>query len=301
MTEIMKPGDLKQPPLPPSQGFTISDMADLNPSDAVSMLYYGASGVGKTVFVGSAGPRTFIVNIGNGIKSIQSQWAKEKFYKEGSALVTTINEERDPTTGVFKSADAWDKVADAIDYALAHFSDRFDTIAVDDATALRAFASNKGLELNAEFSRSKTLELGRKAGAFISGIQDFSVEMNLIQQFIVGTISSCQQNKKHFILTAHERHIFKKIRDQQGKIIGEEIDKIRPAFTGKTFPDDITGQFDLVWNATAARTTGATVYRAFTESTMMILAKSRFPKVFDNPENDPNFLRSIERIRKSIK
>lgn len=299
MADIMKPGDLRQPP--PPKGFEIVELDSMKADEATTWLYYGGSGVGKTVFVGSAGPRTFIVNIGNGMKTLQSQWAKDKYYRDGMPLVVNISEERDPTTGIFKSADAFDKVCDAIDYALAHHSDRFDTIAVDDATQLRAFAANKGLEINAEFKRSETLAKGRKAGAFVAGIQDFAVEMNLIQQFVTGTIALCQQNKKHFLLTAHERHIFKKIKDQQGKIIGQEIDKIRPAFTGQTFPDDITGHFDLVWNATAARTTAETVYRAFTGSTMQILAKSRFPGVFDNPEKDPNFLRSIERIRKSIK
>ena len=303
-SNAMGPGDLASKMIAEQgeKGITFNSLEDEPIGDSTSWLVYGGSKVGKTVFIGSAGPRTLIINIGDGIAVLQSQWAKERFYKDGYPIITTIREERDRKTGIFTSADAFDKVADAIDIGVAKFGDRFDTIAVDDATQLRAFAMNKGLEVNADFNRSKTLEQARKGGgAFVPAVQDFGAEMDLIEQFIVGTISLCKQYSKHFILTAHERHIFKKIRDQTGKVVGEEIDKIRPAFTGKTFPDDVTGIFDLVWNFTAARTGQGTVYRAYTEDSMSIKAGTRFPGVFKSLEVNPNFLDAVRRIKASRK
>lgn len=267
--------------------------------ESITMLLYGGSGTGKTVFVGSAGPRTLIINIGDGIITLQSAWAKAKFYREGMPIIATIREERDPATGMFKAADAFDKVKKSIEWGMDNFTDQFDTIAVDDATQLRAFAMNKGLEINEDFDRSKTLAKGKVAGGFVPAVQDFGAEMDLIEDFVATTISFCKEEKKHFILTAHERHIFKKVRDNTGRVIGDEIDKIRPGFTGKTFPDDITMYFDLVWNVESVRTGQGTIYRAYTEDAMVRKAKSRYPKVFQPVEVWPEFLKLRDQIKAS--
>lgn len=301
----MKPGDLKKaqdtqgydPLKDPAAPVMFQTLDEIRPYEAITMLYYGGSGVGKTMFVATAGSRTLIINIGDGLVTIQGEWARKQFYKDGLPIVATIREERDPKTGVFKAADAFDKVKDAIEWAMDKFPDRFDTIAVDDATQLRAFAMNKGLELNEQFNRSKTLAEAKKSGGYVPAVQDYGVEMDLIEAFVTDTVAFCKAEKKHFILTAHERHIFKPMKDQSGKKIGEELDKIRPGFTGKTFPDDITAHFDLVWRAEAVRTGGGTVYRAYTEDSMGIKAKSRYPGVFKNPEINPNFLKIIATIK----
>lgn len=301
MTSVMKEGDLKDV-FQNKENISFGSLESEPVGDSISALIYGGSKVGKTVFVGSAGPRTLIINIGDGIETLKSQWAKERFYKDGYPIITTIREERDPKTGLYLSANAYDKVCDAIDVALRDFSSKFDTIAVDDATQMRAFAMNKGLEINSDFNRSKTLEMAKKNdGHYVVSVQDYAAEMDLIEKFIAGTISVCKTYNKHFILTAHERHIFKKVRDNTGKVMGEEIDKIRPAFTGKTFPDDITGYFDLVWNLTVARTGQGAVYRAYTEDSMTIKAGTRFPGVFKSLEVNPNFLDAVSRIRASRK
>jgi hypothetical protein len=267
--------------------------------ESVTMLYYGGSGTGKTMFVGSAGPRTLIINIGDGLTTIQSEFARKAFYKNGFPIVATIREKIDPKTGLFEAADAFDQVKNSIEWAMDHFADRFDTIAVDDATQLRSFAMNKGLELNDEWDRSKTLAKGKVQGGYILAVQDYGAEMDLIEKFVAQTISFCKNEKKHFILTAHERHIFKKVRDNTGKVIGEEIDKIRPGFTGKTFPDDITNYFDLVWRAEAVRAGGKSVYRCNTEDTAQIKAKSRYPGLFKNPEVWPEWLKLHAAIKAS--
>lgn len=278
-------------------GLMFETLDNMPRDEAITMLYYGGAGIGKTWFVATAGPRTLIINIGNGLVTIQSPVIKKLYYSGGMPIVTTIHEMRDPVTGLFKTADAFDKVCDAIDIALSKFPDRFDTIAVDDATQLRSFASNKALEIGGEDGRSKTLEKGKKYGAVLMAQQDFLGEMNLIEQFVSGTVDLCKQNGKHFILTGHERYIYKKVKDQGGKVIGEEIERIRPAFTGKTFPDEITAHFDLVWHGEVAPTGNGPVFRAHTEDYGRIRAKSRFPQVFKSLEPNPNFLKIVATIK----
>lgn len=278
-------------------GLMFESLDNMPIDESVTMLYYGGAGTGKTYFIATAGPRTLIVNIGNGLVTIQSPFVKKKFYSEGMPIVTTIHEERDKQTGLFKTADAFDKVCDGIDIGLEMFGDRFDTIAVDDATQLRSFAANKALEVGGQDNRSKTLEKAKKYGTVLMAQQDFLGEMNLIEQFVAGTVDIAKKHGKHFILTAHERYIYKKMKDQQGKVIGEEIDRIRPAFTGKTFPDDVTAHFDLVWHADVASTGAGPVFRAHTEDYSRIRAKSRYPGVFKGVEPNPNFLKIVAAIK----
>lgn len=308
MSTILKPGDLKKaqdaegydPLRDPNAPVQFEYLNETPPYESVIMLYYGGAGTGKTVFVGSAGPRTLIVNIGQGEVVLKSPWARKRFYSTGFPIITTIREEMDRKTGYFVAADAFDKVKRAIEWAMDHFPDRFDTIAVDDATALKAFAMNKGLELNEDFNRSKTLaqsKTEKSQGAFVPGIQDYGAEMDLIDNFVADTVDFCKKEKKHFILTAHERHIYKKMKDQSGKVIGEEIDKTRPGFTGKTFPDEITAHFDLVWHAEVVRTTQGAIYRCHTEDSMGIKAKSRYPETFKNPHLHPDFLKVVATIK----
>lgn len=308
MTNVMRPGDLKtkqdsqgyDPLKDPAAPVMFQTLDEIRPWESVIMLPYGGSGVGKSVFVGSAGPRTLIINIGKGITPLLSGWARQKFYKDGLPIVATIDEEINRKTGFFDKADAFDKIMRSIDWAMDKFPDRFDTIAVDDATALKAFAMNKGLELNQEFVRSQTAAKARAEknfGSFVPAVQDYGAEMDLIDKFVADTVSFCRAEKKHFILTAHERFTYKKLKDNTGKVIGEEVDKTRPGFTGRTFPDEITAHFDLVWRFETFRTGGGSIYRAQTEDRMNIKAKSRYPGVFKDPEQFPNFLEIVARIK----
>lgn len=266
----------------------------------ITLLYFGGNGTGKTYFIATAGSRTLIINIGNGLVTINNPLIKAKFYQDGLPIVSTIHEERDPKTNIFKSADAWDKVADAIDFGLKHFSDKFDTIVIDDASMLKAFAAHKGLELSEPSGKSHTLKNARSDGAIAMAIQDYGMEMALIEQFVAGTIALCKSRRKHFILTAHVRETFKKLKDAQGKVIGEEVEKTRPGFTGRTFPDDIARHFDMVWYATVLQASPAPVFRAQTNESKSINAKSRYPGVFDEHELNPNFLDIVRRVHSSL-
>jgi hypothetical protein len=282
-------------------GICFETLDELKDARTITQLYYGGSGVGKTMYVGSAGPRTLIVNIGNGIVTIRSPEAKRRYYKDGKMpIVVTIREEIDKETKVFKVARAFDQVEEAIVIGLDHFADQFDTIAIDDASYLRTFAMNKGLEMSDELNKSQSLKKGRETGAIMFAVQDYGAEMKLIEDFVTQTIDFCKDAGKHLLLTAHERWTWRKIRDQQGKVIGEEVDKVKPGFTGRTFPDDVTKHFDLVWRADVVQANPLSVYRAQTEMSKGITAKSRYPGVFESIEKSPNFLAVVARIHKSL-
>lgn len=265
-----------------------------------TLLLYGGNATGKTYTIATAGSRQLILNIGNGLVTINNPLVRALYFKDGPPITTTIQEERDPKTNIFKAADAWDKVADAIDLALKHFPDRFDTITVDDASQLKTFAQNKGLEISASGGKSHTLKHARDQGAISLAIQDYGMEMALIEQFVAGTISLCKAHKKNFILTAHERLTYKKLKGPDGRVVGEEVEKIRPGFTGRTFPDDIARHFDLVWRMEVLQASPNNLYVATTEESNKINAKSRYPGVFDKREASPNFLQALVRIRSSL-
>lgn len=281
-------------------GVTFQPLDQRDEDRYVSMLYYGGSGVGKTYFVATAGPRTLIIDTGKGLVTIRSPQVTQKFYKDGTPIVTTIREEIDQKTGIFKSAEALDKMYAAIWFALENFPDKFDTIAVDDATELNRFARNKGYEVSDELNKSQALKKGRETGTMMPGIQDYGAEMGLVEQFISQTIDLCKVRKKHFLLTAHERMTYKKIRGPDGRVIAEEVDTIRPAFTGRTFPDDITKMFDLVWHADVVQANPRAIYRAHTEDSKTVKAKTRHPGVFESTEKFPNFLDIVTRVHTAL-
>lgn len=265
-----------------------------------SILLYGGNATGKTYTIATAGSRQLIVNIGNGLVTINNPKIKAKFFPDGLPIVTTIREERDPVTGIFKTAEAFVQIRKAIIFAFTHFPDKFDIVTVDDASQLKAFAMNKGLEMNDDLRKSQSLKQSREQEAMSVAIQDYGQEMSLVEQFVNETIDLCKSKRKVFILTAHERHTFKKLQDPTGRVIGEEVDKIRPGFTGKTFPDDIARHFDLVWRMEVLQASPDNIYRVTTEEDQKVNAKSRFPGVFDKYEVSPNIQNAITRIRSSL-
>ena len=186
-------------------------------------------------------------------------------------------------------------LADAIDYGLQTFGDQFDTIAVDDSTATRRFAMSKGLEINQATNKSKTLtEIVEKWDVVAPAVQDYGIEMSLIMQFMVGTIEICKKNNKHLLIGAHERLTYKKASQ-----IGEPatLVKTRPGFTGQTFPDDITGLFDIVTHAEAVGGSSNIIYRQRFAGDEELTAKCRYAGIFETLETNVNFLKCVERIK----
>lgn len=240
--------------------------------EGVTMLLYGASGSGKTGFIGTAGDKSLIISPSNGLATLKSIWFKNTY--KVNPIIETIPEE---TFGT--QAKAFDKYSDLIDLYLEKHSDEIDTIIVDDATVMRRVAMNKGLELGGKINISKTGERlkSAKAEIVIPAVQDYGVEMNLVEQFVRYYADACKYKGKNFILTAHEKFLMDK-----GDSIGDApiIRRIMPGFTGQKFPDDITGLFDLTWHTETKGAGDRVHYQIRTQPDNVIVAKTRFGGLF---------------------
>lgn len=257
---------------------------------SISALFYGGAKTGKTVLAASAGDRTLFINVGNGIVTLQSEWFR-KIYNS-NPIIETVSEEYVPT-----SARGYDKVCDIIEDYLKKSPDEFDTIVIDDATNIRRMAMTKGLELNQQLGKSKTRETltsNKLVDVIIPTVADFGAEMALVEQFIGSYTTLAQEKGKHFIMTAHERLTFEK-----GKAIGDlpTLKKVSPGFTGQTFPDSVTGVFDLVFHMEAVGSGNQTQYRARTKGDEALTAGTRYPELFPTLYVNPKFTDIIKAIK----
>ena len=270
--------------------------SDVPVSDADSWLIYGGAKEGKTWVAGTAGDRNLFISIGNGHKTIQSPAFKKLV---GANPILKIIRENLDKFGCCLQPTAFDEVSLYIDYALENFADEFDYVTVDDGTALSRFALFKGMKDNWDRGqKSKSWAVMRDNHVISPVVQDYGAEMNMIYQFIYGTISLCKQHNKQFILTAHTRETWIK---RQGAQIGEqkELKSITPAFTGETFPDVVQGAFDNVIKMEAVGGGTNTVYRPLTAGDEKVVAGMRNAGIFETVERNPNIARFAERIRKN--
>lgn len=257
---------------------------------SISGIFYGPAKTGKTVLVASAGDRTLLINIGNGIVTLQSDWFRRIY--NSNPIIETITEEFVPSV-----ATGYDRIEDIIDRYISKESDTFDTIVVDDATNLRRMAMTKGLELNQALGKSKTKDIltgNKKVDVIVPTVADFGAEMAIIEQFIGKYVTLCQEKGKNFLMTAHERLTFEK-----GKNIGDipTLKKVSPGFTGQTFPDSVTGIFDLVWHMEAIGSGNMTQYRARTKGDESLTAGTRYPELFPTLYVNPNFRDVVKAIQ----
>ncbi len=280
----------KRPPTVPE----FKRLEDLEAVETQTILVYGSSGTGKTRLAGTLGNRTLIINNGDGISTLQSPAFKRDI--KSNPIVITLAEKLG-SRGMFESAQVFDAVCDTIDHALEKFPQEFDHIVVDDATQLRRGALNKGLEFNKGSGKSKTLDQREKYDMIVPAVQDYGIEMNLIEQFIASYTSICKQAKKNFILNAHERVTY-----QKGDKIGDQptILKILPGFTGQTFPDTVPNYFDNVWRMEVLGAGSNRVWRATTQGTEKITAKTRVSGVLQTVEDKPNLTVMLEKIQKGL-
>jgi hypothetical protein len=261
-------------------------LSELPIGESVTSLFYGATGSGKTELVGTAGSRNGIVNCGLGIVTLQSPGFKKR-HPGINPKVETVTEDVLPD-----NATGFDKVCDVMDQFMA--DDEIDIVSVDDVTALRRFALNKGLELNQKEDRSKSLTKSRAAGVVMKAVQDYGIEMDLVEQFVIHYASEAKRRNKHLIMTAHER-----IQYNKPATIGAAptVDRIRPGFTGQTFPDAVTGHFDIVWYLEAIGSGLQVNYKANTAGGRSLVAKTRWSGLFPPEIWNPNFLNIVKKIR----
>jgi hypothetical protein len=272
---------------------------ELKPAEALSIMYYGGAGTGKTFFLGTAGSRTLIIDTGKGIETLLSPLFRSKV--GSNPIIVSVRERMGRLDAIPEIAVALDCVYDVISHAVTNFRDKFDTIAIDDMTEIRRWAMFKGLELNQQLGRSKSRESAQKSGHIVPAVQDYGMEMGVVEQFCVATTDFCRENSLHLIMAAHERVEYDKPKDKDGRILiggTPTVRAIRPGFTGQTFPDDIPRIFDEVWHAEMiGGGEKGTAWRARIYGDEVISAKTRHGGVFTTVEVDPNFLRMLKRIK----
>lgn len=256
----------------------------------LSLLVFGGSGCGKTFFAGTAGSRTLYVDCGNGTLTLDSPLFRSKV-RDFNPLMLKITENMEADRSVSRP-EGFDHVCDGIDEALEKHSSEFDTVVLDDLTAMQKFAIHKALTTNNEEGRSRTATKKRKV--ILPAMQDYGTEMSMINWFLFQYIDILKEAGKHFIVLAHDRYTFKK----KDKVMDPDVvDSIRPKVTGKAFPDEVMAPFDFVWHAEKAGSGKDAVYRFRIYGDEEVRGKTRFGGVFDSLEMNPNFLKMVERIR----
>lgn len=280
----------------------LTRLSDVPTGKTVTLCLYGGPGTGKTRFCCTAGDRTLYIEC-EGRVSTQQSYAKTYGF---NPIWHTVTEEALPD-----KPQALDKIATILKEASNNYADKFDTIVIDGATALRRFAMNKALELLGATGKSKTLQktedLEKKFGDTFGfadvGVQDFGGEMQMVEKFIYKLTEYCRTEGKHLIFTAHQRETYGKALDKAGNvIIGAQgtLEKVRPGFTGQTFPDTIPGMFDFTWYTEVTGSDSNKHYRVRTEGDSKLVAKtcvgengSMFPTLIENP----NFLKVIKAVQ----
>lgn len=249
------------------------------------MLLYGSSKTGKTYFAGTAGSRTLYLNTGDGLETLLSPAFTRRYPESNGMIIADIRE-----AGATTTADAFDAVCRVIDNALENLSGEFDTVVLDEASALRRFALNKAMELNTQARTSGTRK--SRMDTFVKpDIGDYGLEMQMIEWFLGTYIPIFKEARKNFLMIAHERQVYGK-----PPKIGDEapLIKVLPGFTGKTFPDTVPAYFDDVWRS---ETAGSNVYRVRTYGNDKQVGGNRHGGVFEQTESDPNYLKLLNKIR----
>lgn len=257
--------------------------------NAVTLLLYGNSGTGKTFFIGSAGDRSLVITPRHGFATLQSKKFKDTYKVNPFIEVIDFPDK--------SSSETYDRYCDIIDTYLEKHLDEIDTIVVDDATSFRRAAMDKGLELGGKFNTSKTKSKmdAIKTDLVVPAVQDFGMEMKLVEKFVRGTADLCKQHGKNFIMTAHERNVFEK-----GPNIGDmpTLRKVSPGFTGQTFPDEITGLFDLTWHTSTQGSGDRIFYQIQTQPDSVVIAKTRWGGLFPVKfETQPKFTDVVNAVK----
>ena len=277
---------------------SFAKLSETKPGESVIMMDYGSSGSGKTEFHGTGGSRAFIIDTGDGLETLRAPGFHSRHPNSDPTIARVA--EKLGQRGNITTATAFDAVCDIIDFAMEKINDQWDVLIIDDVTALRKFAMNKGLEVGQKLGKSQTLAKAKEFDATFFAVQDYGAEMDLINKFVAGYTSIFREKKKHLVMGCHERITLVPPRDNQGKVIigGEMVIKdVRPGFTGKTFPDDIVAYFDEVWHMESVGSGDNIVYRARTQGGEELTAKTRHGGIFPVIVKNPNLLNIISAIQ----
>lgn len=257
-----------RPPLVPE----FHTLDEIPKAESETFLLYGASGAGKTRLLGTCGDRTVIISNGGGLSTLKSPKFKELV--GSNPIVVELNAKK--PDDFFSLHDA---LCDTLDYALEKLSDKFDFLCIDDATFMRRAAMYKGVEIGDDRGTSQTKKkVLNKFDELAPAVQDFGMEMNILDTFFASYTQICKEAKKHFIVCAHERLTFKKP-DQIG---GQpELIRTAPSFTGvDKNPSGVALYFDNVWYLECLSAEQG-MWRIKTVGHDKLIAKTRYDGVFE--------------------
>lgn len=247
--------------------------SQLTKIEGVQIFVYGANGVGKTAESAAVcGDRTVVITDGNGRATIRSKWWREKY--KCDPIVLEVKADETPTIPKL-----FDNLRNMTDELIDKHSSDWDAIVYDDLNTLRLSARNKAVDLNGTKGKSQTsneAKSGKFKDIIIPAIQDFGLEMGLVESFLRETTTYLREAGKHCIINAHER-----LYTKEGT---NTIYAIKPLLTGKDTPDTIPGIFDLVWYMRVIGSGQNTVREYITDTEAGIMAKTRWGGLFKQNE-----------------
>lgn len=262
----------------PPIAITQNRIQDINIEDGITLLLYGPPGTAKTFWAASAGERALLLTTGNGISTLASPlWQKKSF---GSPYIEIVEEDIDAFIES-RNPVALTRITDLINAYLD--KGLIDTIILDSASDLNRFARIEGIAFNDAMGKSETLaKQGSSWGELIPAVQDFGTEMNMVGSFLDKMSRFAVKHGKNFILTGHERFYYQKEVNKQGKKTDtDQVSKIVPAFTGKSFPQTVDQYFDLVWHTnTHKKSDGGNYYSIDTLGDTIVSGKTRWGGLF---------------------
>lgn len=261
----------------------IQKLSALPFAEALTMLIYGPSGGGKTFFSGTAGPRNVIFNVGVGITTLQSPAFREKYPFDPWIINVPI------------VAQPYDYIIDSVNWLVKNMRSEFDAMTFDEFTAVRKAAMRKAIQINKDLNKTDTEDKMKKNRGVISPqIADYGEEMSVIAHCLDNITQLAKAENFHLLCLAHER-----ITMGKAPKIGEarpEV-KVRPAFTGETFPDQVPSYFDEVWRLEVLGKGERKQYRFTTIGNEKVQAKSRHGGVFKEFEPSLTFPEVVQRIK----
>lgn len=266
----------------------ITRLSEKSRHESVTCLWYGPAKTGKTFSALTWGSRTAVIDLNNGVATAMSPLF-QKMYPKVDPIIVKVD---------ISGPAAFDNICDSIDYLFKEKADLFDVLVVDSLTDLKTFTSIKGAQLNGDLKRTSTYQGYLKSGIIAMDVNDYQPEQAVMAQFLQLTlIDPCKTQGKHLVVIAHERVGFGKA-TKMGE--APPINRIRPNFSGQTFPDQGSEKFDLVWYFQAeGKEEGKNQRRYFanTAGSEILLAGTRWGGIFKNQEYNVNLPDVVRRIR----
>ena len=273
--------------------FEIKRLSDIPKSRAVTWLIYGESGSGKTFLCGTAGDRSAIIDCGTSpLDTLQARTFRE-MHGFDPIVMSLRDKVKQTSEGGYQTGEAFVELQKLTDYLLTR--DDVDFIIWDNATAIKRWAMVHGMGISHGMKRSETQTKYHKSGIVVPAIQDFGMEILLMDQLLKEYTEVCKDAGKHFVVTAHQRVTLVK-----AEKIGDSpnIEKIRPGFTGQTFPDDVPALFDEVYYMVKSGGGSNTIFQAQTAGDGQITAKTTHGSgILTVKETNPSLLDILARMR----